>query len=86
MGKFRILLHAYPHLISGLGSKKEENWGYWFAQHVWFDLVCDIRFVLVSFAFACIRMDRNTACRLAIRIPSYEEHGTHVYHVTCDKN
>jgi len=31
-------------------------------------------------------MDRNTACRFAIRIPGYEEHGTHVYHVTCDKN
>ncbi|XP_039807165.1 uncharacterized protein LOC120671013 isoform X3 [Panicum virgatum] len=31
-------------------------------------------------------MDRNTACRFAIRIPGYEEHGTHVYHATCDKN
>jgi hypothetical protein len=31
-------------------------------------------------------MDHNTACRLAIRIPGYEEHGTHVYHVICDKN
>ncbi|KAG2547434.1 uncharacterized protein LOC120650352 isoform X1 [Panicum virgatum] len=31
-------------------------------------------------------MDRNAACILAIRIPGYEEHGTQVYHVTCDKN
>jgi hypothetical protein len=86
MDKIRTLLHAYPRLISDLEFKKEKNWGYRFAQHVWFDLVCDIRFVLVSFAFGCIRMDRNTTCRLAICIPGYEKHSTHVYHVTCDKN
>ena len=31
-------------------------------------------------------MDRNTACRFAIRILSYQEHGTHVIHASCNKN
>ena len=31
-------------------------------------------------------MDCNTACRFAIHILGYYEHGTHVYHDSCDKN
>ena len=31
-------------------------------------------------------MDRNTACRFSIRILSYQEHGTHVIHASCNKN
>jgi hypothetical protein len=31
-------------------------------------------------------MDRNTACRFAIHILGYQEHDTHVYHATYDKN
>jgi hypothetical protein len=31
-------------------------------------------------------MDRNTACRFAIHILGYQEHDTHVYHATCNKN
>ena len=42
--------------------------------------------VILVCSFLFCRMDRNTACRFASRIPSYQEHGTHVIHATCNKN
>lgn len=38
-------------------------------------------FVFIAFGFRMVRMDRKSACRLAIRVPAYEETGRKESHV-----